>query len=185
VSGRAWRPAAQRPCEQRSHGRRRPGPAAWQRAGAGAPGPSPRARPAQGLPLGSGLGSSAASAAAAALAVNALFGAPLAKAALVPAGLASEAAVSGFHADNIAPALLGGFIMVRRGPPRLVAAPPPHEDGALRAHRGRARSASRRALRKLCSAQSAWQRAFWGRVCVHASAGSPVGAQVMPIVSDL
>lgn len=70
----------------------------------------------QGLPLGSGLGSSAASAAAGAMAVNALFGAPLDKAALVPAGLASEAAVSGYHADNIAPALLGGFIMIRRCP---------------------------------------------------------------------
>ncbi len=50
------------------------------------------------------------------MAVNALFGAPLAKDALVPAGLASEAAVSGYHADNIAPALLGGFILIRRGP---------------------------------------------------------------------
>ena len=50
------------------------------------------------------------------MAVNALFGAPLDKAALVPAGLASEAAVSGYHADNIAPALLGGFILIRRGP---------------------------------------------------------------------
>ena len=67
----------------------------------------------KGLPLGSGMGSSAASAAAAAQAVNALFGAPLSKETLVLAGLASEAAVSGYHADNIAPALLGGFILVR------------------------------------------------------------------------
>jgi homoserine kinase len=67
----------------------------------------------KGLPLGSGLGSSAASAAAAAWAVNALFGAPLSRTALVPAGLASEAAVSGYHADNIAPALLGGFVLIR------------------------------------------------------------------------
>lgn len=35
------------------------------------------------------------------------------KDALVVAGLASEAAVSGYHADNIAPALMGGFILVR------------------------------------------------------------------------
>jgi homoserine kinase len=68
---------------------------------------------AQGLPLGSGMGSSAASAAAGAWAVNALFGAPLSRVQLVPAGLASEAAVSGYHADNIAPALLGGFILIR------------------------------------------------------------------------
>ena len=67
----------------------------------------------QGLPLGSGLGSSAASAAAGAWAVNALFGSPLSKEQLVPAGLASEAIVSGYHADNIAPALLGGFILIR------------------------------------------------------------------------
>jgi homoserine kinase len=67
----------------------------------------------QGLPLGSGLGSSAASAAAAAVAVNALFGSPLTKGQLVHAGLAAEAAVSGFHADNVAPALMGGFVLVR------------------------------------------------------------------------
>lgn len=67
----------------------------------------------KGLPLGSGMGSSAASAAASAQAVNALFGSPVSKETLVLAGLASEAAVSGYHADNIAPALLGGFILVR------------------------------------------------------------------------
>lgn len=69
----------------------------------------------QGLPLGSGMGSSAASAAAGAWAVNALFGSPLGKDTLVYAGLASEAAVSGYHADNIAPALMGGFILIRCG----------------------------------------------------------------------
>ena len=67
----------------------------------------------QGLPLGSGMGSSAASAAAGAWAVNALFGEPLSKEQLVIPGLTSEATVSGYHADNIAPALLGGFILIR------------------------------------------------------------------------
>lgn len=67
----------------------------------------------KGLPLGSGLGSSAASAAAAAWAVNSLFGAPLTRDQLVPAGLESEAMVSGYHADNIAPAIMGGFVLVR------------------------------------------------------------------------
>ncbi|XP_020163863.1 homoserine kinase [Aegilops tauschii subsp. strangulata] len=67
----------------------------------------------KGLPLGSGLGSSAASAAAAAKAVDALFGSLLPRDGLVLAGLESEKAVSGFHADNIAPAILGGFVMVR------------------------------------------------------------------------
>ena len=73
----------------------------------------PEITPAQGLPLGSGMGSSAASAAAGAWAVNNLFGNPLNKEELVPAGLASEAIVSGYHADNIAPALLGGFVLIR------------------------------------------------------------------------
>lgn len=59
------------------------------------------------------MGSSAASAAAAAWAVNGLFGAPLSKAQLIPAGLASEATVSGYHADNIGPALMGGFVLIR------------------------------------------------------------------------
>lgn len=71
----------------------------------------------KGLPLGSGMGSSAASAAAAAWAVNGLFESPISKDQLVLAGLVSEAAVSGYHADNIGPALLGGFVLVRCGRP--------------------------------------------------------------------
>ncbi len=64
------------------------------------------------LPLASGLGSSAASAVAAAVAVNALFGAPLAKEDLLPACLEGEACVSGYHADNVAPSLLGGIVLI-------------------------------------------------------------------------
>jgi homoserine kinase len=67
----------------------------------------------KGLPLGSGMGSSAASAAAACWAVNLLFGKPLQKRELVYACLQSEMIVSGYHADNIAPALFGGFVLVR------------------------------------------------------------------------
>jgi homoserine kinase len=67
----------------------------------------------KGMPIGSGLGSSAASAAAAAYAVNLLIGSPLRKAELVGPCLDAEAAVSGRHADNVAPALLGGLILVR------------------------------------------------------------------------
>ena len=33
--------------------------------------------------------------------------------ALIAPGLVSEATVSGYHADNIAPALLGGFVLIR------------------------------------------------------------------------
>jgi homoserine kinase len=65
----------------------------------------------KGLPLSSGLGSSAASAVAAALAVNALAGDPLATADLLPASLEGEAAVSGYHADNVAPCLFGGITL--------------------------------------------------------------------------
>ncbi|OAY59251.1 homoserine kinase [Manihot esculenta] len=67
----------------------------------------------KGLPLGSGLGSSAASAAAAAVAVNEIFGGKLEAKDLVLAGLESEAKVSGYHADNIAPAIMGGFVLIR------------------------------------------------------------------------
>ncbi|MCB9459977.1 MAG: homoserine kinase [Anaerolineaceae bacterium] len=65
----------------------------------------------KGLPIGSGLGSSAASSVAAAVAVNALLGEPLAREELLPACLAGEAAVSGYHADNVAPSLLGGITL--------------------------------------------------------------------------
>jgi homoserine kinase len=64
------------------------------------------------FPLASGLGSSAASAVAAAVAVNALFDEPLSRGELLPACLEGEAAVSGYHADNVAPCLFGGITLV-------------------------------------------------------------------------
>ncbi|MCO4745496.1 MAG: homoserine kinase [Proteobacteria bacterium] len=67
----------------------------------------------KGLPIGSGLGSSAASAAAAAMAVNLLVGSPLRKTELIEPCLEAEEHVSGRHADNLAPALLGGLVLVR------------------------------------------------------------------------
>ncbi|XP_042066462.1 homoserine kinase-like [Salvia splendens] len=82
----------------------------------------------KGLPLGSGLGSSAASAAASAVAVNELFGAPLSQSELVIAGLESEAKVSGYHADNVAPSILGGFVLIRSYEPlELMQLKFPHE----------------------------------------------------------
>ncbi len=66
----------------------------------------------KGLPLGSGLGSSAASAVAAAVAVNALAKSPLQREELLEPCCIAEAAVSGFHADNVAPSLLGGFLVI-------------------------------------------------------------------------
>jgi homoserine kinase len=71
-----------------------------------------------GIPLGSGLGSSAASAVAAVVAVNQLLGAPLAPEQLLNAALDGEAVVSGArHADNVAPCLLGGFVVIRQHDP--------------------------------------------------------------------
>ena len=67
----------------------------------------------KGLPIGSGLGSSAASAAAAAFAVNLLLGSPLSIRELIGPCIAAETAVSGRHGDNVAPALMGGLILVR------------------------------------------------------------------------
>jgi homoserine kinase len=66
----------------------------------------------KGLPLASGLGSSAASAVAAACAANALFGNQMNTADLLPATLEAEAIVSGRHADNVAPSLLGGILLI-------------------------------------------------------------------------
>lgn len=66
----------------------------------------------KGLPLASGLGSSAASAVGGAVAVNALFGNPLRREDLLPAVLEAEATVSGRHADNVAPCLMGGIVLV-------------------------------------------------------------------------
>jgi homoserine kinase len=67
----------------------------------------------KGLPLSGGQGGSAASAVAAAVAVNAILGNPLDRTELVSACLAAEEKVSGRHADNIAPALYGGIVLVR------------------------------------------------------------------------
>lgn len=66
------------------------------------------------LPLGSGMGSSAASSAAALVAVNALHGNPLTREQLLPFAMEAERIACGSaHADNVAPALLGGFVLIR------------------------------------------------------------------------
>ena len=68
----------------------------------------------KGLPVGSGLGSSAASSAAAAYAMNELLGKPFTTQELVVYAMEGERKASGSaHADNVAPALLGGFVLVR------------------------------------------------------------------------
>ncbi|MDL0134532.1 homoserine kinase [Halobacterium salinarum] len=68
----------------------------------------------KGVRPSSGLGSSAASAAAATVALAELYDRPLDDDALVRAAAQGEAAASGVaHADNVAPAILGGFTIVR------------------------------------------------------------------------
>ena len=66
------------------------------------------------LPLGSGMGSSASSAAAAVFALNELFGNPLTTTELIPFAMEGERLACGSaHADNVAPSLLGGFVLIR------------------------------------------------------------------------
>jgi len=66
------------------------------------------------LPLGSGLGSSAASAAAALVAINYLYDNPLSRMELLPFAMEAERVACGSaHADNVAPSLLGGFVLIR------------------------------------------------------------------------
>jgi homoserine kinase len=66
------------------------------------------------MPFASGLGSSAASAAAAVQAVNHLLGEPLNQIELLPFVIESEKSIGGTeHADNAAPCLLGGLVLVR------------------------------------------------------------------------
>ena len=63
---------------------------------------------------GSGIGSSAASSAGAVYAANKLLGEPFQKSDLIPFAMQGELLASGnAHADNVAPALLGGFSLVR------------------------------------------------------------------------
>src|SRR5207253_2264894 len=68
----------------------------------------------KGLPLSSGLGGSAASAVAAVVAVNALVGAGASLEALMAYAFEGERIGAGSaHGDNIAPAVYGGFVLVR------------------------------------------------------------------------
>ena len=66
----------------------------------------------KGLPLASGLGSSAASSVVSVMALNMLAGEPCAREELLPFCLEGEALVSGYHADNVGPCLLGGIVLV-------------------------------------------------------------------------
>lgn len=66
------------------------------------------------IPPGSGIGSSAASSVAAAYGFNRLLGNPLIKKELISYAMEGERLVSGTaHGDNIAPCMLGGFVLLR------------------------------------------------------------------------
>jgi len=66
------------------------------------------------IKAGSGIGSSAASAAGAVVGINEMLYKPLPRKALVPFAMQGEKLASGAaHADNVAPALLGGFTLIR------------------------------------------------------------------------
>lgn len=70
----------------------------------------------KGLPLGSGLGSSGASAVAAAVAMNSLLEEKLSPNQLLDACRSAEAVACGSpHGDNVAPALLGGIVLLPQG----------------------------------------------------------------------
>lgn len=69
------------------------------------------------MPFGSGLGSSAASAAAGVFAANEFVGRPLERRELLQFAVAGEQIADGaWHADNVAPSLLGGIILIRDNP---------------------------------------------------------------------
>lgn len=66
------------------------------------------------MPIGSGLGSSSASTVAGLFAANSLLGNPLTKEELLPFCVEGERLACGHgHADNVAPALMGGITLVR------------------------------------------------------------------------
>jgi len=81
------------------------------------------------LPLGSGMGSSAASGVAAVVAINYLMGGSLKREELLPFVMEAERIACGSaHADNAAPSLLGGLILVRQNHPLdIVTIPTPKE----------------------------------------------------------
>ena len=66
------------------------------------------------MPLASGLGSSGASSAAGAFAANEILGRPFPIRDVVLSAIEGECAASGTpHADNVAPSVMGGFVLVR------------------------------------------------------------------------
>lgn len=81
------------------------------------------------MPIGSGLGSSSASTVAGLFAINALLNDQLPVEELVPFAMKGEEAACGYgHADNVAPAIMGGFVLIRSYEPLEVIRLPYPED---------------------------------------------------------
>lgn len=80
----------------------------------------------KGLPLAAGMGGSAASAVGGAVAAHELLKTRLGRIELLMAAIDAEAVVSGRHADNVAPCLFGGAV--------IVAGLDPPEVASLRVH---------------------------------------------------
>ncbi len=81
------------------------------------------------MPLASGLGSSGASSAAGAMAANELLGRPLSLPQVVQSAMEGEVAASGSaHADNVAPSVMGGIVLIRSYDPfEVIRLPVPEE----------------------------------------------------------
>ncbi|MDT0686534.1 homoserine kinase [Autumnicola psychrophila] len=81
------------------------------------------------IKAGSGIGSSAASSAGVVFAINKLVGEPFSPKELIPFAMEGERLASGnAHADNVAPALLGGFSLVKSYDPlEVISLPSPAE----------------------------------------------------------
>lgn len=79
------------------------------------------------MPIGSGLGSSSASTVAGLFAINQLMGNRLSAKELVPFAMKGEELACGYgHADNVAPAIMGGFVLIRSYDPLdIIALPTP------------------------------------------------------------
>ncbi len=165
----------------------------------------------KGIPLASGLGGSGASAAAGAVAANVLLGQPLGRTALLECAMIGEHKGSGaHHADNAAPSLIGGFVLVLPGgsphdpgaapatiPPRMVSIPTPDDLVVAIAHphievetrRAReilgGRVALAAAIRQWGNAAgmvAGLHRGDWALIarCLHDAVAEPVRAALVP-----
>jgi homoserine kinase len=118
------------------------------------------------MPLGSGLGSSAASAVAGLVAINNLLDNPLTTKELLPFAMEGERLACGAaHADNVAPSLFGGFVVVRSYEPLevlTIAAPTKLRAVVLHPHIELRTEDSRNALPKQITLQTAVKQ--WGNV---------------------